>query len=1120
MSPHFLSFRFSDRLVRQTRAAFFSALTLACLLVPVCLPDQARAYETRIVTDDGGTPLFELRFFDKGEWYFKGFDEEDPSLSSWTLDREQKNAVTSAAQFLADVIGPGALNTAPLSINVGTYDIPNAECACQLYDATGSVSLPGLQTGLLGGTASNVAALVLVGTLDSAVADHLSPLPALEKIDLASVISHELIHGLGMYSYAVSGKNDVLSVWDTHLVDAFGTALTPGMTVTVCGTDGTPGKDFIVGYQEDSGVTFHGEHVHEVMGTDTGLPVEGYEWSGTENGVDVYVPDLSHIELEHGFMSHQSYRNHIFLMEAEIAALQDIGYSIDRKKYFGYSVYGNGETIVNRNGYFARNEEGTAFLSGQAGTTTLGTGLHIYGKANHVTQAADLLACGTAGTGIRVDGSGNTLILSPDVLVAADGAWGTGILVSYGKDQTIISRGSVEALGTDGIAARFDFGNNSIGNDAEYRGSWIWNCEGEPADIQTSGNRDENGFELNLDGPLASTFDVSGLLAGQKASIFISRNAFVRNINILSGASVYGDIISEWDPELEDIQYAPDARDDLHTSLSFGLAPDAEGRAGEKDDAFDMTLYGGIDGEKSLDMRLESGHLTVTGTVNAYSLRNAGHLDLYGMNADGDTAAITASFINDEHAVLETGFSASGEVLGITAGQAELAGTWALRPLPDFYASNAIVTPEDPVTADTVSGKFSSVTMADNVSPTLQFSLTDESSRPSVLVSRAYDAYSRHAGNEGAESLGHALYDIADHADGDMRNLIAALDWSGQDGSGVTRGLNILGPGAYDISARTTLSQMSEFTALLYRQMTASQSMRRTEDVSDTGAWNIWLSPYGSGTWQGTRKGNNGWHSTGAGFLLGADRFLGEGLTLGGHLATGARRTSLQDDTATAETRFLFLGSHALLAPERWNGLSLTAQLRLGMENGDMDRNVFMNDYFRNHKSDWTGLAGSAMIGAGRDWTWTFDNGVLAAGPAARMEYHFLQRPGISEHGDGASRLRLEATRHHSAPLTLGAHIRRTAALENGIMLDANAMAAWSHEWADVTFRTDAHFKDCRHAAFSSATDTEGRDALLIEGSLRLTGQNDMFLQADLGGELFRDESSAVHAGLTFGWKF
>jgi uncharacterized protein with beta-barrel porin domain len=51
---------------------------------------------------------------------------------------------------------------------------------------------------------------------------------------------------------------------------------------------------------------------------------------------------------------------------------------------------------------------------------------------------------------------------------------------------------------------------------------------------------------LDVDGPLVTDFTVQGELAGQKAAIAISDNAYVKNIRIGTGAKLSGDIVSRW----------------------------------------------------------------------------------------------------------------------------------------------------------------------------------------------------------------------------------------------------------------------------------------------------------------------------------------------------------------------------------------------------------------------------------------------------------------------------------------------------------------------------------------------------------------------------------------------
>lgn len=72
-----------------------------------------------------------------------------------------------------------------------------------------------------------------------------------------------------------------------------------------------------------------------------------------------------------------------------------------------------------------------------------------------------------------MDGSVNTLVIAPETTVRADGHYGYGLAVTYGKNHHVIQRGLVAAQGAEGIGALFSFGSNELGEAYEQRGSYI-----------------------------------------------------------------------------------------------------------------------------------------------------------------------------------------------------------------------------------------------------------------------------------------------------------------------------------------------------------------------------------------------------------------------------------------------------------------------------------------------------------------------------------------------------------------------------------------------------------------------------------------------------------------------
>lgn len=474
------------------------------------------------------------------------------------------------------------------------------------------------------------------------------------------------------------------------------------------------------------------------------------------------------------------------------------------------------------------------------------------------------------------------------------------------------------------------------------------------------------------------------------------------------------------------------------------------------------------------------------------------------------------NFVNASDATLEAGFVADETVTAIQARYAKLSGTLALRPMADFYASDQKIHLKNPLRITESDSGFRTVSLTSASSPTLAFDLVNEDiDFLQVNVSRLETAYSQYAQNSGSSGLGRSLANIGKMASGDMRTLFTALDWSAPDGHEVSRALDTLGPEAYDASARASLAQQSEFNLLILRRMLGNESARRflsatSEKQAEADNWQFWASPYGSGSWQGSHGGTSSWSSNGIGLLVGADRYFEGGLSLGAHVAVAAKRTHVKGNhDAQTDTKSAFVGLQALLAPESWDGFGLTAQGRLGIESGEMDREVSFNGYNRLSESRWTGF-GKLPTQAR-----------FAAGPLAFFEYSFLQRPGIDERNGQASRLSVDDTVYESLLMNLGAHAGWTTSLENGASIGLDLLAVWRHELLDATFRTGASFRDYGEYDFKSATNLPGRDSLLLWGSLRFRHPTSpFFAQIDFGGEFFREDYSAIRAGLQIGWEF
>ncbi len=1099
-----------------------SKLSLTASLFCALFSNKLLAVEKHLVYSPQNIAVFEVRFFDMNDGPFMD-DWPTPAASTWDLNQQQKAKILEAMRYWAGIITPqpGEL---PAIVNVGTFDDVNAAGLSEVV-SDGVTSITQLQGGLNGINTGELSfgshAQFVIGKMDFYPGPwRPSQLPRIGQTDLVGLAIHELAHGLGI-SNMVSDQAGTFTPafaqytfggWTSSLRDDNGNPASPGQTV-LCQGCNNPWHPKAFDVRKDKGY-FTGDHVNEVLaGAMPGIPVKMLGDYG-----DVDNNYMSHIELKNSLMSHQNFRNYTTFMEAELALLQDLGYQIDRRNFFGYSLYGDGKTLINRHGYFLRDGNKGIYKEGEYNTASLGVGLHVYGSHNRIYQQADLLTSGAGAAGIRVDGQNNTLFIEPGTRVHANGLNARGVLFAYGKNHNLIQRGEVQSLGMNGIALDVDFGNNLVGNDIDYRGSWMHYVNGYAAPLLAE-----------LQGALVDNVDISGQLAGKRAAIFISPNALVNNINILNGARIAGNIYSNYNQ-----------RDALGrprlTALSFGRLADKDGRAtGLPDPHFRLNYQGNIQGLDSFAVSAQGGTAVLTGSHKLYSLRIApqaalaGYSD-YTLHQDGafinegllipgttlDKISIAGHYQQSETGELRLGFNGSGrhDTLAVD-GYAELNGRLTLIPQRDWYAESWRIDSQDLLKTASRSGQFSDINGVLQ-SPTLTLTrVPDGHDEWQLRMMRASDAYSRYARTSNESEVGKALDQIVSQARPGIQQLYRTLDFSSADGNSVSRALRQLSPGAYSAMYASSLQREQQIANIISEPHTIPSRIKPGEDE-----WRSFAIPFGGSFWQQQRDNTVGYNAKSYGLIFGADKRNGENdsLVYGFHGAIGGQSVSLKaPDSGTGKTTAFNLGLHARYGFAQPEGGYLFGNARVGVEDGWLERRVRVDDYSANHKSSWTGTTGSVMSGGGYRFAL---NENISAGPMASLNYSVLHRGSLTESGDKGSRLQLDSSTFHSLQSSIGLTTHASYALSSGSVVTAGLQLAWNHELLDTSLSQTASFADYGAARFKHRAEVTGRNSMGIKTVASYQLNKTVELGAGVSSELFRSGYDSLSGNISVSWRF
>lgn len=1182
------------------------------LTVPLSV---AAALETDTVRDGKGNPVFIFNYFNTND-YSVADNVAPEDLPAWYVaDPAMRQSIHNAGKAWADILGSIQM---PATLSVIGTTMPNATAGSNtmiLPDGSSDYSSVGaaLNLGYDGRDASSPSliqsqhGIIDVGDWRSFGGtsfyshDPISALPRNgDTLPAEVVYFHELGHALGILSNSasmpdpnapygiISAFQDDFNLFTQGLVNSQGERPRPGMGIA---RDRLEADYLLQMFPEDfksyddifmvspgrvGGLFFEGENLSEVLQGAYGNRATINAWESTA--------EFSHIEFKNSLMSHQLYRNTGVFFEAELAIMQDIGYTVDRRNFYGRSIYNSGQTIVNDQGFFARNDSGTAYLDGVHNRMNNAVGLHIFGDDNHVAQNADILAAGSGALGVRVDGVKNHLTINQGVRVESTGDLGIGVAVAYGRGHTLNHQGVVVATGAEGRGVSFDFGSNIMSDIMKYEGSYISTNKLDPNKDFAAGTT-WNADPLNplVDGALVERFDLSGAVVSDHQAIFISENAHVKEINILSGAFLKGDVVSNWNPNTvphnKHSLQLPGAADyrDFVTNLTFGRAQDADGNVARGADAnFRMRYSDDIKGPGGLALTVAGGVLEFNGRADVVSIHNqkgatlagAGTLRIAdpaanlsanfgftgraayandfvndGVLAPGDAdnqalgtmrieLARNADFINN--GTIQIGFDQQGghDVLSITGAggntnAAQLNGVTEAHALPGYYANGVRYV----LDVDNFIQVAKGVTLTNNntyaassFSPTVDMNVDLSGGRVAVYASRNKNSYAQFGNDPATKTVGRELWRISylDDMPGSFHEVLAGLDLAGS-GEGVERGLNQLVPHFANAAAQQSLdNQRTMSNALLSRLFPNAAAPSHTATAEALGCIDS------SGT-DGRRVFataiGGGGRQNGKGYNAPGFSFWSAGVLTGVEVERGGVTGGLH--LAMNHWKQRGSGSKSTGSKNRVNAFSfgLHGSAAPSDWNGGYLFALARGAVERNHMDRAVNLVTGRSVNQSK-WTGASGNAVLGGGFDFECgSFRFGPLAGLDyavNHRGSVG----ENGRFGLLDIESGTYqsFRVLAGLRAsgrvGERTSLSATARYNYEILDKTGTTRAKFSGVGLDSFSTRGRYAGRHSLTASLGLRHALGDRAYLEIEGGGEFFRGGHASGWGGASLAWEF
>ncbi|WP_308009212.1 autotransporter outer membrane beta-barrel domain-containing protein [uncultured Fusobacterium sp.] len=1078
------------------------------------------AIEDQLILDKNGKELFNLRFFGEGE---KIKLEDLEEISTYSLNSEEKKAILGAGKYWKDILNTN--NSSLSKIFIYTSNVENASAYSPNIEDGIAKGMTQLQAKILGKpfdyTSGEPVALIEIGKMNFKTGVP-SVLPNVVGADLYGTMVHELGHALGISGTAIFDKDtnqakfeDIPSIFDKGLIDNRGRKIseTTGIISYIDNdrnTIGNPNTDF----DASGNVYFTGKNVAEVLKDSSlkGVPIN-VRLEG-----DTPIPELSHLEMDRGLMSHQPYSNYSTFMEAELAVLQDIGYSIDRRNFFGYSVYGDNLNINNYNGYFLRDEKGEKYIVGRANTASYGVGLHVYGSNNEIVQKADILTSGMAGTGIRVDGVKNKITVDKNIKINVDGDYGTGILVAYGKEHNITNNGEIRARGNQGIGVRFDFGTGSNGKHTAYLGSYILSAEGK--DFSNSlALIDNESLKVNeVDGALVENFNTSGYIEGKNASLYMSDNAYVKNINIFDGAVLKGNIVSMYNPK------TLFNNNNIATETNLNLGVD-KNNLNKGDSNFSFRFDDNIIG-KNIVLNIKGGKSSLNGnneilravindgailSGNAqYTLDENENFINKGTISPGNMIGkivIKGNYKQENDGKINIDFDGNGnhDILEII-GNAYFStnSSMKLTPQKSYYSKSLKIDRNEFLKVVGIkNGEINNLVFDDNIftsSPTIKSAAFDSSSSQ-MTVLRNENPYSRFSQNRNTKDFAKAIDRISDQASGPIKDLIGALDFSSS--AAISSALSQATPNIYGNNIITTFEAEKEYSAYMRNQLMTENNYEKNKSYA-------FGKLFYKDSWQKGTGYLMGYDYRDQGVITGIEKAYDDNLILGTHLLFS--QSILKGHTVNTpkiKSKNILLGVHGKYYPDYGKTGYLYGIIRGGIQENKLSNNIKFDEYKNNTNSDWKVINGSSVLGFGKD----IEYKRFTVTPLIELGYGILKTENTKDSNLG---INIDSKTYHSVYSKVGGKLSSSKILigEN-TKVSGNILMTYNHDYINDYYVTGNIDKN-KNSNFKIKTKRPDKDYITIQGGTTFSVKDNFDITLEIGTDLFKHKSTSVNTSLTF----